>query len=159
MILNKLKLGTNLLKKENKRKIIILLVITLLSGVPIISVSAFGPQNQTCYEAGTCGFFESPFNVMILPYQEVFGGFTFVFVWAIIIGIIWLRAGNTMYVGVVGLTLAAVFNMPLDLDGDGSPDFTAFGDDAQLIGFSLVAVAVAVVLFQILTVRTHFPSN
>ncbi len=96
---------------------------------------------------------------MILPYQEVFGDFTFVIVWSIIIGILWLRLGNTMAVGIVGLALAALFQLPIDTNGDGEPELTPFSDDAQIIGFALLIVAVAVVLFQITTVRTHYPSN
>ena len=96
---------------------------------------------------------------MILPYSEVFGAFIFVLIWALIVGILWLRLGNTMVVGMIGLALAALFQSPLDTNGDGVADLTPFADDAQLIGYVLLGVAVAVVIYQILAVRTRYPSN
>lgn len=127
-------------------------IITLLPVFfPTISYQ-FGPNNQTCYEIGNCDFFDAPFDTMILPYTEVFGSFTYLFLWAVIIGILWLRLGNTMAVGVVGLTLAVLFQDPFEAG-------VGFSDDAQTIGYLLLFVAVGVVLFQLFTVRTQYPTN
>ncbi len=130
------------------------MILTLLPIIIPISqdVSAFGPNNQTCYEIGNCAFFEQPFDTMILPYVEVFGSFTYLLLWSVIIGILWLRLGNTMVVGVIGVTLAVLFQDPFD-QGVG------FSDDSQQIGYLLLALAVGIVVFQLITVRTQFPTN
>jgi len=130
------------------------LILALI--LPIIitpmEVLGFGPNNATCYELGTCNFFEEPFDTMILPYREVFGGFTYILLWSVIIGILWLRLGNTMVVGLLGLTLAVLFQDPFSVG-------VGFSDDAQLIGYLLLGVAVAIVIFQLFTVRTQYPTN
>lgn len=126
--------------------------LTLLPAFLPITSYGFGPNNATCYELGTCDFFESPFDTMILPYAEVFGSFTYIIMWSIIIGILWLRLGNTMAVGVIGLTLAVLFQDPFNAG-------VGFSDDAQLMGYVLLGIAVAIVLFQLVTVRTQFPTN
>lgn len=119
---------------------------------PVQTGESFGISNSTCYELGTCDFFEEPFDTMLLPYQEVLGSFTYIILWAIIIGILWFRLGNTMAVGIVGVTLAVLFQDPFN---------TGFGfsDDAQLYGYLLLFVAIGIVFFQIVVVRTQFPSN
>ena len=127
-------------------------ILTLLPVLLPMSADGFGPNNQTCYEAGTCNFFEQPFDTMILPYTEVFGSFTYLLLWSVIIGILWLRLGNTMAVGVIGLTLAVLFQDPFDAG-------VGFSDDSQLIGYILLALAVGIVVFQLITVRTQYPTN
>lgn len=148
---------------NNKRNfyyslLLLMPIILILTVTPNI-IYGFGVENPTCYELGNCDFFESPFNTLILPYSEVFGNYIFVLIWALIIGILWLRLGNTMVVGMIGIALAALFMSPLDTDGDGNTDFTAFSGDAQLIGYVLLGVAVTVAIYQILAVRTRYPSN
>ena len=153
-------------KKSNFYFLIPLFALQLCTFFLPQSSFGFGQDNPdtveietTCYELGTCNFFEEPFNTLILPYSEVFGAFIFLLVWALIIGILWLRLGNTMVVGIIGLALAAMFNSPLDLDQDGQADLTPFAGDAQLIGYVLLCVAITVVIYQILAVRTRYPSN
>jgi hypothetical protein len=143
-----------LIIKKEKSRFLILLILPLLTITPFLSYG-FGIGSPSCYELGTCDFFSSPFNTLILPYSEVFGPFIFVLVWALIIGILWLRLGNTMVVGMIGLALAAVFQNPLAETAQDVP----FAGDAQLIGYVLLGVAVTVVIYQILAVRTRYPSN
>jgi hypothetical protein len=138
--------------------LLVIPIIFILSIPPNIAFG-FGVESPECYELGTCDFFESPFNTMILPYATVFGAYIFVLIWALIIGILWLRLGNAMIVGMIGLAIAALFMSPLDTDGDGNSDFTAFDGDAQLIGYVLLGIAITVVIYQILAVRTRYPSN
>ncbi len=107
---------------------------------------AFGPENPECFELGTCDLFAEPFNTMIIPFQATLGDFTLVIAWAIIIGILWIRVSNTMMVAIVGVALAALFTQ-------------GFSEEAQTIGYALLAAAVAVAIYQILTVRVHFPTN
>lgn len=107
---------------------------------------AFGPNDPECFELGTCDLFERPFDAMIEPYNATLGDFTLVAIWAIIIGILWLRVNNTMMVGVIGVALAALFTQ-------------GFSEEAQVIGYGLLAVAIAVALYQLFIVRVHFPTN
>lgn len=107
---------------------------------------AFGPENPECFEIGDCDLFAEPFDTMIIPFQATLGEFTLVIAWAIIIGILWIRVSNTMMVAIVGVALAALFTQ-------------GFSEEAQTIGYALLAAAVAVAIYQILTVRVHFPTN
>lgn len=137
--------------KKHFRLFSALTLLPILLIVPL-EIQAFGPNNMTCYESGTCAFFEQPFDTMILPYTEVFGSFTYLIMWSVIIGILWLRLGNTMAVGVIGLTLAVLFQDPFDAG-------IGFSDDAQTIGYLLLFLAIGIVVFQLITVRTQFPTN
>lgn len=122
------------------------------------SISAFGPGDPECYEIpdqeGCPDFFGQPFDRMFDPYNAVFEDFTFVIVWAIIIGILWLRVSNTMMVAVIGVVLAALFTRP-----DAQGNLTGFSEEAQAVGWGLMILAVVVAIYQILTVRIHFPTN
>ena len=138
--------------KNNFKLFAFLTLLPILIPLTLPSVAGFGPNNQTCYEIGNCDFFEAPFDTMILPYTEVFGSFTYLLLWAVIIGILWLRIGNTMAVGVVGVTLAVLFQDPFNAG-------VGFSDDAQTIGYLLLIIAIAIVVFQLFTVRTQFPTN
>lgn len=109
-------------------------------------VNAFGPEDPTCIELGTCDLFSAPFDTMIEPYKVSIGDLALVVIWGIIMGILWLRVSNTMMVGVIGVALAAVFTQ-------------GFGEESEVIGWSLLALAIGVALYQILVVRTHFPTN
>ncbi len=112
----------------------------------VLSASAFGPSDPECFELGTCDFFERPFDTMIVPYQATLGDFTLVAIWAIIIGILWLRVSNTMLVAMVGVALAAMFTQ-------------GFSEEAQIIGYGMLAVAIGVALYQLFVVRLSFPTN
>lgn len=112
------------------------------------NASALGPDDPSCYEKGDCPFFQEPFDTMIIPFSVTFGDFTFVVIWGLIIGIIWLRTSHTMLTAVVGISLAVLFT-----EGGG------FSDDAKTIGYSLVAFATAILLYQLLVVRLSFPTN
>ena len=140
--------------KKRNFKFLILLILPLLTITPTISFQ-FGPADPICYEIGTCDFFGSPFDTLILPYSVVFGSYIFILIWALIIGILWLRLGNTMVVGIIGLAVAALFQNPLAE----TPEEIPFSQDAQLIGYVLLGVAITVVIYQILAVRTRYPSN
>lgn len=89
---------------------------------------------------------------MILPYTEVFGIYTYLLLWSVIIGILWLRLGNTMAVGIIGVTLAILFQDPFNAG-------VGFSDESQSIGYMLLILAIGIVVFQLFTVRTQFPTN
>ena len=144
------------MKNRTKIKLDQCLRIGLLSSVSfylifgitgyVLSASAFGPSDPECFELGTCDFFERPFDTMIVPYQATLGDFTLVAIWAIIIGILWLRVSNTMLVAMVGVALAAMFTQ-------------GFSEEAQIIGYGMLAVAIGVALYQLFVVRLSFPTN
>ena len=100
---------------------------------------------------------------MIEPFDAVFEGFTLVIVWGIIIGILWLRVSNPMMVGIVGVGLAALFTRPdaacLQAGGTEAACLTGFSVEAQAVGWGLLILSIVVALYQILTVRVHFPTN
>ncbi len=139
------------MNNQRKGRIENYLKLSLLGIMPILFIgfipsSQFGPTDPECFELGNCNLFERPFDAMIEPYNATLGDFTLVAIWAIIIGILWLRVSNTMMVGLVGVALAGLFTQ-------------GFSAEAQIIGYGLLAVAIAVALYQIFLVRVHFPTN
>ena len=109
------------------------------------SVNVNGVCRQ-CYELGTCDFFGSPLDTMLEPFVAVFGAFFYIIIWGLLIGILWLRVSNTMVVAVVGVVLAVLIQ-------------TQFTTETQTVGYVLLALAITVALYQIFTIRTHFPTN
>ncbi len=145
------------LKKQNKKLnyalvplLTVLLSITFIDYSGILDIEkayTFGPANPEPFELGQVDdFFSDPFNEIISPFEATLGDFTLVIVWAIIIGVLWLRVSNTMMVGVIGVALAALFTQ-------------GFSEDAQQIGYALLAAAIAIAIYQIITVRVNFPTN
>jgi len=139
-----------------------LINISLLLGIliiPIIQLNAYGQAPictgtdvlvngvcRTCYELGTCDFFLHPLDTMLEPFLHIFGAYFYIIIWGLLIGILWLRVSNTMLVAIVGVLLAVVIQ-------------TQFTTETQTIGYGLMALAIAVALYQIFTIRTHFPTN
>ena len=101
---------------------------------------------RQCYELGTCDFFEAPLDTMLEPFLAVFGPFFYIIIWGFLIGILWLRVSNTMLVAIVGLVLAVLIQ-------------SQFTTETQTVGYVLLALAITVALYQIFTIRTHFPTN
>lgn len=137
--------------------------ITLFTFVILFGIGnaiGYGPNDPECFEVpdqeGCPSFFDAPFDRMLDPFFSVFEDFTYVVVWGIIIGILWLRVSNTMMVGVLGVALAALFTRP---DPNNPAVLTGFSTDAQAVGWGLLILAVAVAIYQILQVRVHFPTN
>ena len=143
-------------KQDQKLNFALMPILIMLLSVTIIDYTglfdfeiaySFGPANPEPYELGQLdNFFADPFNEIIAPYQATLGDFTLVIVWMIIIGVLWLRVANTMMVGVIGVALAALFTQ-------------GFSEDAQQIGYALLGAAIAVAIYQIITVRVNFPTN
>jgi prepilin signal peptidase PulO-like enzyme (type II secretory pathway) len=129
-----------------------IVINTELHIIEIPKAYSLGVTDPECYEigdysdAGGCPLFSKPLEVMVEPFKVAFGGFAFVVIWGIIMGVLWLRVQNTMMVGVVGVLLASVFT-------------AGFSPETKIIGYGLLAVAIAVALYQILTVRVHYPQG
>src|SRR3972149_3553209 len=99
---------------------------------------AYGPNDPECFEQpdqeGCPSFFDAPFDRMLDPFNAVFEDFTFVVIWGIIVGILWLRVSNTMMVAVFGVLLAALFTRP---DPTNPTILTGFSVAAQAVGWGL----------------------
>jgi len=151
-----LKLEIKRRNQNTKQNIALIPILVILFSITILDYSgsldiqtsySFGPANPEPYELGELdNFFADPFNEIIAPFEATLGDFTLVLAWAIIIGILWLRVSNTMMVGVIGVALAALFTQ-------------GFSEDAQQIGYALLGAAIAVAIYQIITVRVNFPTN
>jgi len=131
------------------------LAVWIVVGLSLLSFNnayGLGQGNFSCYETGDysndgpCPLFRDPLGVMSAPFLATFGDFTYVVFWGIIMGILWIRVQNTMMVGVVGVLLAAVFNF-------------GFSHDTQVIGWGLLALAIGVALYQIISTKPHYPIN
>ena len=133
-------------------KSIITGIVIALFLLPINNAFGLGSGNFSCYETGDysndgpCPLFRDPLGVMSAPFVATFGDFTYVVFWGIIMGILWIRVQNTMMVGVVGIILASVFNF-------------GFSHDTQVIGWGLLALAIGVALYQIISTKPHYPIN
>ena len=137
------KLGVN---TQNFVYSVLMFWVFMVIPIILIQIYGIGPDDPECYEIGTCNFFQHPLDVMLLPFTAVFGGFFYIIIWGLLMGILWLRVSNTMVVAIIGLALAVVFQ-------------PQFQDDAKLIGYVLLGLAITVALYQIFTIRTHFPTN
>lgn len=135
---------------KNFGLITIILLIFIISNTQISK--SLGPSSPECYETGDyslngdCDLFGKPLTTMAKPFETIFGDFTFVIFWGIIMGVLLLRVQHTMMVGIVGVLLAALFTQ-------------GFSQQAQVIGWGLLGVAIAVALYQLITVRVHYPQG
>jgi hypothetical protein len=107
-----------------------------------------GPQNSTCWEIGTCPIWQHPLQTMIQPWVDVWqvGNLSFFYVifWGIIVGVIWLRTHHTMIAGIVGVALAGMFS---------------FDQHTLLVGGVLLAASIGIILYQLIIVRSNYPTN
>jgi hypothetical protein len=101
-----------------------------------------------CWEVGNCGFPNDPFGVMLMPFDEIFGGLALVIFWSVIVGILWLRTENPMLVGIVGTAMAGAYLGRLQSMGDSIP---AEMDMARLVGGILFAISIGISLYHIIT--------
>ena len=109
-----------------------------------------GPANPSCVELGNCDLWTSPLSAMMQPFIDVFGPITYVIIWGIIIGVIWLRTHNILLVGAIG-TLIAGF---LTYQG-----LNSINPQILLVGATLIAVSIACVLYQLIFQRLQYSSS
>lgn len=133
---------------------ILITMLVLVSSINVQQVNALGKGNETCWETGTCKLFTDPVNTMLKPLVDVFTinniNFFYVIIWAVILGIIWIRTHHIMLTGVVGTLIAAMYT------ADG---FNAVDPRILLIGYLLLAVSIGIVVFQLIVVRLNYPQN
>ena len=110
-------------------------------------------ENPTCVELGTCMFANDPLNVMLIPFDAIFGGLSIVIFWSLAIGILWLRTENPMLVGLVGIAMCAAYLTAIEqqLVDAQSAEF----DGARLIGGLLFALSLGITIYHIISNRIH----
>ena len=130
-------------------KTYILIMLLFVGTIPTAIATA---ENPTCVELGTCMFANDPLNVMLMPFDTIFGGLSIVIFWALIVGILWLRTENPMLVGLVGIVMCASYLSVLETQGaSASVEF----EGARLIGSVLFALSLGITIYQILHNRIH----
>ena len=63
----------------------------------------------SCWEVGSCSFASDPLSTMILPFESIFAGLSFVIFWGLILSILWLRTHNPLMVGMIGTVMSSAF--------------------------------------------------
>ena len=127
-----------------------LMAVLAIGGVPEAFADA---ENPTCVELGTCMFANDPLNVMLIPFDSIFGGLSIVIFWALAIGILWLRTENPMLVGMVGIAMCAAYLTAIEqqLVETQSAEF----DGARMIGGLLFALSLGITIYHIISNRIH----
>lgn len=98
-----------------------------------------------CWQTGECiaDLGKDPFGYIMQPFFSVLGQeITFLILWALPIGIIWLRTQNMSLVGTLGMVIASSILAGLDLRSEEM-------QKAGLVAGSLLAVSVGVMLYQL----------
>ena len=110
-------------------------------------------ENPTCVELGTCMFASDPLNVMLIPFDAIFGGLSIVIFWSLAIGILWLRTENPMLVGLVGISMCAAYLTAIETGTvpQPSPEF----EGARMIGALLFALSLGITLYQLISTGIH----
>jgi hypothetical protein len=127
---------------------LLLLLVSFLSS-PIF-VFGTGQNPSYCWEIGTCDLFKSPLDAMFKPWTDTFGPIAYVIVWGLILGVIWLKTHHTMLVGIVGLAIASLFTIQ---------GLNSINPQILYIGGALLAVAGAIVFYQLITGKLLYSSN
>jgi len=128
-------------------------LVSAISMVPIMPEAFATAENPTCVELGTCMFSSDPLNVMLIPFDSIFGGLSIVIFWALLIGIVWLRTENPMLVGLIGIAMCAAYLTAIE-QGTVVTQSTEF-DGARLIGGLLFALSLGITIYHIVSNRIH----
>jgi hypothetical protein len=89
---------------------------------------------------------------MILPFEAIFAGMSFVIFWGLILSILWLRTHNPLMVGMIGTVMSAAF-----MAGGGA--VTPEMDKAMTVGGVLLMLSLGIALYQIISSRLYAPPN
>ena len=122
-------------------------VLIIIFAIGSLTNYALPIGSPACYEQinGThCGLLQHPFDAVLVPFQFQFGVFFFVIFWGVEIGIIWLSSRNINLTAIVGIMIAFA--------GASFLDKTSVG-----VGYMLIAVVIAVTLYQLFRVRLDNP--
>ena len=126
--------------------------LNLMAAITLVPMASATAENPTCVELGTCMFANDPLNVMLMPFDSIFGGLSIVIFWSLIVGILWLRTENPMLVGLVGIVMCASYLSVLETQNlTPSVEF----EGARLIGSVLFALSLGITIYHILSSRIH----
>ena len=126
--------------------------LNLMAAITLVPMASATAENPTCVELGTCMFANDPLNVMLMPFDSIFGGLSIVIFWSLIVGILWLRTENPMLVGLVGIVMCASYLSVLETQNLApSVEF----EGARLIGSVLFALSLGITIYHILSSRIH----
>ena len=137
-------------KKEKKPKLrigyyFLYMALSLnIMAVITLPVAFADAENPTCVELGTCMFASDPLNVMLIPFDAIFGGLSIVIFWSLAIGILWLRTENPMLVGLIGVCMVSAYSYAVDPTMQ-SPEF----ETARWTGTILLVISVGISLYQL----------
>lgn len=106
----------------------------------------------SCWEVGSCSFASDPLSTMILPFESIFAGLSFVIFWGLILSILWLRTHNPLMVGMIGTVMSSAF-----IAGGGA--VTPEMDKALTVGGILLMLSLGIALYQIISSRLYAPPN
>ena len=128
-----------------------LVAVLAIGGAPQEAFAS--AEDPTCMELGTCMFTSDPLNVMLVPFDSIFGGLSIVIFWSLVIGILWLRTENPMLVGMVGIAMCASYLTAIET-GQLSAQSAEF-DGARMVGGLLFALSLGITIYQVLSNRIH----
>ena len=105
-------------------------------------------MTDKCYLDGTCNLTDRPLEKLLLPLSDTFTteingtpyDFTILIIWALIISVIWLRTHRIELVAIIGLLVASGLSASLP-------------EEATRVGYLLIGLSVAVLLYQLVTER------
>lgn len=145
---------------ERKVWLTLLLLPIVILGLPVQSAYAiFVSQEECiekigrecfCFETGTCEFTSDPLTVMLIPFDSIFGGLSIVIFWSVLIGILWLRTENPQLVGIVGISMVSAYLAYIESSGLAA---TQEFETARIIGATLIAVSIAISVYQLIINR------
>ena len=110
-------------------------------------------ENTECFELGTCQWATDPLNVMLVPFDSIFGGLSIVIFWSLVVGVLWLRTENPMLVGMVGIAMCAAYLTAIE-SGTVAPASAEF-EGARMIGALLFALSLGITIYQLISTRIH----
>ncbi len=108
-------------------------------------------ENPLCIEDGTmCNFTDAPFDAMVQPISAIFGAFTYPIIYAVFLGIIWLKTKDMMTTGIIGILMAGA--------GITSGVIADWNIDIIRMGLLLLGVGVGVVVYQMYITKVQSPT-
>jgi hypothetical protein len=107
-----------------------------------------------CWELGTCNFVSinpsptdpKPLEVLLLPFDYIFGGLSIVILWGLVVGILWLRTQNPQLVGIIGIAMSGAYLAA-------NPTHATEFDSARIIGGALLLLSCGISVYHIITSR------
>ncbi len=127
--------------------------LNLMGVAAMIPMANATAEDPTCVELGTCMFANDPLNVMLIPFDSIFGGLSIIIFWSLILGILWLRTENPQLVGIVGVVMCAAY-MSAIVSGT-MPQASSEFNAGLGIGALLLAISLGISFYHLISSRLH----